>query len=188
MVCDHMTISSYTQEEEGMLYVLWGGRDQHQLSYDILKQWEETWLDGLVDKGADWETGQPGFEQQDGRRGLTPVSCPLAFTHDLWPVHTQTPRHRHILTHNMYVKCDFKQLRFTRSLFWKGCLCRLVSGSLIAAVVFLVSLRKIEYRKTSPPPPSLSLFWGFEVGGEFSIDSIRWSGPPGPLCYVRVLG
>lgn len=42
MVCDHVTISSYTREEEGMLYVLWGGRDQHQLSYNILKQWGET--------------------------------------------------------------------------------------------------------------------------------------------------
>lgn len=27
IVCDHMTISSYTQEEEGMLYVRWEGAE-----------------------------------------------------------------------------------------------------------------------------------------------------------------
>lgn len=37
IVCDHMTISSYIQEEEGMLYVRRGGRD-----YDILKHRGET--------------------------------------------------------------------------------------------------------------------------------------------------
>lgn len=76
-----------------MLHVRW----EVVVRSSIQKQWGERGRGGSV--GEDDEAKRPGcacWEQHDGKRGLTPASRPLAFTHKLC-----TPRH----THTHQVKC-----------------------------------------------------------------------------------